>query len=56
MKSVIHQSLGNVFNLNPSRGLERPEIEDELVGDPASRTPVKNWVVGGETFGEVVGI
>ncbi len=56
MKSVIHQPFGDILNLDPRGSFERPEIEDELVGDPASRTPVKNWVVVGEAFREVVGI
>ena len=56
MKSVIHQPLGDVFNLDPSGGFEGSKIEDELVGNPASRTPVKNRVVGGESFRQVVGV
>jgi hypothetical protein len=56
MKSVVHQSFGYVLYLNTCGGFEGSEIKDELVGNPASCTPIKNRVVVGEAFGEIVGV
>jgi hypothetical protein len=56
MKSVIHQSFGYVFNLDSCGGFEGTKIEDELVGNPASCAPIKDLVVVGEAFGEIVSV
>ena len=56
MKSIIHQSFGYVFYLDSCGGFEGSKIEDELVGNPASCAPIKNRVVVGEAFGEIVGV
>jgi hypothetical protein len=56
MKSIIHQPFGYVLYLDTRGGFEGSEIEYELVGNPASCTPIKNRVVVGEAFGEIVSV
>jgi hypothetical protein len=56
MKSIVHQPFGYVLYLDTCGGFKGSEIEDELVSNPASCTPIKNRVVVGESLGEIVGV
>lgn len=56
MKSIIHQPFCNIVHLYARGGFERAQIENKFVSNPTARASVKNRVVVGKSFGEVVGV
>ena len=56
MESEIHQPLGDVLHHDPAALLERPAVDDELVGDQAGGPGIEDVVVAGEALGHVVGV
>ena len=42
MEAVIHQPLGHILHLQSGTALDRPQIEDALVGHPASGAAIEH--------------
>ena len=46
MEAVVHQALGQVIDLQAAAALERPQIEDALVGHAPASASVEHGEVG----------
>ena len=55
MEAVIDDPLGNVLHFDSGRGLERPHVENALVGDESMIAGVEHRVVVLEPVGDVIG-
>ena len=55
MEAVVHQTLCQVIDLQAAAALERPQIEDALVGHAPTHAPVEHGEVGLQAGGQQVG-
>ena len=55
MEAVVHQALGQIIDLQAAAALERPQIEDALVGHAPASAPVKHGKMGLQALGQQVG-
>jgi hypothetical protein len=56
VEAVVHEALGHVLGLDARRFLERAQIDDALVGDPALLAAVDDREVILQALGDVVGV
>ena len=54
VKTVVHQALCDVLGGNAGCVLDRVQIEDALMGDPAVATRIQHGVVGLQPAGDIV--
>src|ERR1700730_13808603 len=56
VKAVIHEALGNIFDLNSGRFFELPQIDNALVGDEPVFAFVQNRIKWRQPTSDVIGV